>query len=305
VPVAAGPAAATMKPAPLAYLRAESPAEAIDALERFAGTARLLAGGQSLVPLLSMRLLRPAAVIDVNPIPGLDRVTVEADSDAVTIGALARYSALERSAVVQDRVPLLARALPFVGDRQVRNRGTLGGALCHADPSGEMALCAVTLGAVLRVRGPRRTREVAAGDFFQGPYTTALAPAEMLVEVSLPAGMGTVATVVEHARRHGDFAVVSVAAVGAPGEDDTWRWLRIGLGAVADRPVYAREASEMLAGRRLDAEAIRAAGQAALAVADPATDVRASAEYRRHLIPIYVERALTALRERRPQRPPP
>ncbi len=294
-----------MKPAPLEYLRAESTGEAIGALARFDGTARLLAGGQSLVPLLSMRLLRPAAVVDVNPIPGLDSVTVDAGRDAVRIGALARYSTLERSAVVRDHVPLLARALPFVGDRQVRNRGTLGGALCHADPSGEMALCAVTLGAVLRVRGPDRAREIAAGDFFQGPYTTAIEPAEMLVEVVLPEGAGTFATVVEHARRHGDFAVVSVAAVGAPGEDDTWRWLRIGLGAVADRPVYAREASEMLAGRRLDAEAIRAAGQAALAAADPGSDVRASAEYRRHLIPLYVERALAALGERRHERPTP
>lgn len=268
-------------------------------LERYDGTARLLAGGQSLVPLLSMRLVRPSAVIDVNPIAGLDRVVTDEDGGAVKIGALARYSALGRSPVVQTRMPLVARAIPLVGDRQVRNRGTLGGALCHADPSGEMALCAVTLGATLRLLGPGTERRIPAEAFFQGAYTTAIRPAEMLMDVSIQDGTGTIATVVEHTRRHGDFAVVSVAAVGAPGDGDVWRWVRIGLGGVADRPVYARGASEMLAGRRLDVDAIRAAADAALAVADPASDVRASAVYRRHLVPIYVERALRELEERR------
>jgi aerobic carbon-monoxide dehydrogenase medium subunit len=288
-----------MKPAPLEYHRAESPREAISVLERFAGTARLLAGGQSLVPLLSMRLVRPSAVIDVNPIPGLGGASMDGTTGMVKIGALARYSALEGSPVVRAHAPLVARAIPFVGDRQVRNRGTFGGALCHADPAGEMGLCAVTLGATLRILGPRGVRQLAAEEFFQGPYTTAIEPAEMLIEVWLPDGAGTIATVVEHARRHGDFAVVSVGAVGAPGDGDTWQWLRIGLGAVADRPVYARGASEMLAGRRLDAEAMRATGEAALADADPVSDVRASAEYRRHLIPIYVERALEELNKQR------
>lgn len=289
-----------MKPAPLEYLRAKSPAEAVSLLERYDGTARLLAGGQSLVPLLSMRLVRPAAVIDVNPITGLDGVEAHQSAGAVTIGALARYSALERSSLVQARAPLLARAIPLVGDRQIRNRGTIGGALCHADPSGEMALCAVTLGATLTLLGAVSERRISAEDFFQGPYTTAIHPAEMLLQVSVPDGAGSVTTVVEHTRRHGDFAVVSVAAVGAPADDGAWRWVRIGLGGVADRPVYARRASEMLAGRRLDADAMRAAGEAALDVADPGSDVRASAEYRRHLIPIYVERALRDLAARHP-----
>jgi carbon-monoxide dehydrogenase medium subunit len=287
-----------VKPAALEYLRATSPAEAISMLERYDGTARLLAGGQSLVPLLSMRLVRPSAVIDVNPIAGLDGVKPDGNGGAVKIGALARYSELERSPLVQTRVPLVARAIPFVGDRQVRNRGTIGGALCHADPSGEVALCAVTLGATLTLLGAATERRIPAEEFFQGPYTTATQPAEMLVEVSMPDGTGTIGTVVEHTRRHGDFAVVSVAAVGMPGDGDVWRWVRIGLGGVADRPVYARGASEILAGRRLDADAIRAAGDAALAAADPASDVRASSEYRRHLIPIYVERALRELEER-------
>jgi carbon-monoxide dehydrogenase medium subunit len=283
-----------VKPAPLDYVAAETRAAAIEALERYDGAARLLAGGQSLVPLLSMRLLKPSAVIDINRIPGLDAVAT--DDGAVRIGALARHAALEVSAAVRDHVPLLARALPFIGDRQIRNRGTLGGAVAHADPAGEVGLCAVTLGASFRVASRAGERAIAADDFFQGPYTTALEPTDMLVEAIFPDGAGTVAAVAEHARRHGDFAVVAVAAAGALAPDGRWRWIRVGLGAVADRPLYAREASEMLAGTRLEPEAVRAAADRCQETASPGADVRASAEYRRHLIPIYVERVLAELR---------
>ena len=285
-----------MKPAPLEYVTAATPADALAALARFAGNARLLAGGQSLVPLLSMRLLRPTAVIDINAIPGLDRITPAAG--VVRVGALARYSALESSPVVRGRIPLLARAVPFVGDRQIRNRGTLGGALCHADPAGEMALCAVTLGARLRIVGPAGRRELSTEEFLQGPYTTALEPTEMLEEIEFPDGTGSEAVVVEHARRHGDFAVVSVAATGQLDASGAWRWIRIGLGAVADRPRYAGRASAGLAGTRLEPAAVRDAAERCLEEAEPASDVRASAEYRRHLIPILVERALMELARR-------
>ncbi|MBI1964493.1 MAG: xanthine dehydrogenase family protein subunit M [Candidatus Rokubacteria bacterium] len=286
-----------MKPAPFEYVTAETTEAAVAALERFEGNARCLAGGQSLVPLLNMRLLRPAAVIDLNRLSGLDHVTV--DDGRVRVGALVRYSTLETSALVAERIPLLARAVPFVGDRQIRNRGTLGGALCHADPAGEMALAAVTLGASLRAVGPDGVREVPADDFFQGPYTTALAPAEVLTEVAFLDGRGAVAAVAEHARRHGDFAIVAIAAAGLPGPGDSWRWVRIGLGGVAPRPLYAARASALLAGTRLEPKAVRAAAEACLADADPASDIRASAEYRRHLIPVFVERVLAELRERR------
>jgi carbon-monoxide dehydrogenase medium subunit len=285
-----------MKPAPLEYLRAATPGDALAALARFEGNARLLAGGQSLVPLLSMRLLRPTAVIDINAIPGLDRITPGAGM--VRVGALARYSSLESSPVVREQIPLLAEAVPFVGDRQIRNRGTLGGALCHADPAGEMALCAVTLGARVRIAGTAGPRELTVEEFFQGPYTTALDPTEMLEEIEFPDGTGTEAVVVEHARRHGDFAVVSVAATGQPDATGTWRWIRIGLGAVADRPRYARSASELLTGTRLEPAAVRDGAQRCLEDAEPGSDVRASAEYRRHLIPILAERALTELARR-------
>jgi carbon-monoxide dehydrogenase medium subunit len=286
-----------MKPAPLEYLAASTAEEAVAALTRFDGNARLLAGGQSLVPLLSMRLLRPTAVIDINGIPGLDEIV--AGDGVVRVGALARYSALEASTVIRERVPLLAKAVPFVGDRQIRNRGTLGGALCHADPAGEMPLCAVTLGARLHIVGSAGRRALDAEAFFQGPYTTALEPTEMLEAVEFPDGLGAEAVVVEQARRHGDFAVVSVAATGLPAPDGRWRWIRIGLGAVADRARYARRASEALAGTRLAPADVAVAATRCLEEAEPASDVRASAEYRRHLVPILVERALNELVGRR------
>ena len=282
-----------MKPAPLEYLTAATAEEAVTALARFDGNARLIAGGQSLVPLLNMRLLRPTAVIDINGIPELDRIA--AADGVVRVGALARYSTLEASTVIREQVPLLAKAVPFVGDRQIRNRGTLGGALCHADPAGEMPLCAVTLGARLHIVGRAGRRELDAEAFFEGPYTTALEPIEMLEAVEFPDGSGTEAVVVEHARRHGDFAVVSVAATGLPARDGSWRWVRIGLGAVADRARYARRASETLTGTRLQRTDVEAAAARCLEDAEPASDVRASAEYRRHLIPILVERALNEL----------
>ncbi len=303
-----------MKPAPFEYVAVDSVEAAVETLGRYDGSARCLAGGQSLVALLNMRLVRPSAVVDLNGISGLDEVHVATSSGSaavgaksarpdsegrdgdVLIGALARYSALERSPAVAERLPLLARAVPFVGDRQVRNRGTLGGALCHADPSGEMGLVAVTLGATLEVTGPSGPRRIAAADFFQGPYTTALEPADVLTGVAMPEHATSSAVVVEHARRHGDFAVVSVAAVGARDPDGVWRGVRIGLGGVNDRPVPARRAARLVEATRLEPEAIRAAAEAALEVADPASDVRASAEYRRHLVPVFVERALQALR---------
>lgn len=282
-----------MKPAPFEYVAVRSVDEAIATLARFEGDARCLAGGQSLVPLLNMRLMRPSAVVDLEAVPGLDHVAV--DDGRVRVGALVRYATLEFSPVIAERLPLLARAVPFVGDRQIRNRGTLGGALCHADPAGEMALAAVTLGATVRVTGPAGAREIAAADFFQAPYTTALEPAEVVTEIAFPDERGTRAVVVEHARRHGDFAVVAVAATGVRDADGRWRRVRLGLGGVGDRPVLAMRAAAAVEGTRLDADAVRAAAEAALGAASPGSDVRASAAYRRHLIPIYVERALAAL----------
>jgi aerobic carbon-monoxide dehydrogenase medium subunit len=285
-----------VKPAPFAYERASTVDEAIALLQRYEGDARLLAGGQSLVPLLNMRLLMPSAVIDVNRVAGLDEIREEGDQ--VTIGALTRYRTIEWSPTLVTRLPLLAEIVRYVGDRQVRSRGTLGGSLAHADPTGEMPLAALALGATIVVQGPSARREVPAEEFFLGPYYTVVEPEEMVTEVRFPVRR-TVSAVVEHARRHGDFAVIGVAAVGEPNGDGGWKSVRVALSGVADAPFLAAEASEILSGTKLEPEAVERAGAAASEAADPADDVRASAGYRRHLIPIYVRRALELMQARR------
>jgi len=286
-----------VKPAPFRYVVARSAEEAVAFLAEHDGDARLLAGGQSLVPMLNMRLARPAAVVDLNRIPDLDGISV-VDGE-VRVGALVRYATLEWAPVVAARLPLLAEAVRFVGDRQVRSRGTLGGSLAQADPSGEMPLACQVLGAMVIVLGPGGTREVPATELFLGPYTAALEPVEMIVEVRFPDSSDSVGVLVEHVRRHGDFAVIAVAALGRPGPGGTWDRVRIGLSGVGPHAFVAEEASATLNGSTLDGSAIEAAGRACLEAADPSTDVRASAEYRRHLVPIYVERALAAVRSRR------
>jgi carbon-monoxide dehydrogenase medium subunit len=282
-----------MKPAPFEYVVAGSPGEAVAALARYDGDARILAGGQSLVPMLNMRLLRPAAIVDVNRIEGLDGV--HAQDDGVRVGALARYAALEFSPVVAARLPLLAEAVGYVGDRQVRNRGTLGGSLAQADPSGEMPLVALALGAVVTALGPGGERRVPAAELFLGPYQTSLQPDEMITEVAFPSAPTAAGVLVEHVRRHGDFAVLAVAAAGVPDGEGAWASVRVALAGVGPRAFVGAE----LSGTALEPDDVRAAGEACAAAADPSSDVRASAEYRRHLVPIYVERALEELRRRR------
>lgn len=285
-----------MKPAPFAYERASTVEEAIGLLQRYEGDARLLAGGQSLVPLLNMRLLMPGAVIDVNGVTGLDEIREEGDQ--VTIGALTRYRTIEWSPTLGARLPLLTEIVRYVGDRQVRSRGTIGGSLSHADPTGELPLAAIALGATVVVQGPEARRAVRAEEFFLGPYSTVLEPDEMVVEVRFPVRR-TVSAVLEHARRHGDFAVIGVAVVGEPDGDGGWRAVRLALGGVSDTPFLAEKASEILSGSTLDADSIEQAAVAALEAADPPDDIRASADYRRHLIPIYVRRALELMQARR------
>ncbi len=280
-----------MKPAPFEYVRAESVEEAIAALAEREGEARLLAGGQSLVPLLNMRLLQPQAVVDVNRVPGLGEI--EEEEGHVTIGALTRYCQVEWSPTVGSRLPLLTEAVSHIGDRQVRSRGTVGGALAHADPTGELPLASLALGATVVAQGPDGTRELPTDELLLGPYFTALEPAEMITAVRFPYGRA-VSAIIEHARRHGDFCVIGVAAVGEPA-DGGWKSIRIALSGVSPAPFVGSEVSDT----RLEPDVVAAMVEACVEAADPADDVRASADYRRHLIPIYVRRALRELERRR------
>jgi carbon-monoxide dehydrogenase medium subunit len=267
-----------VKPGPLGYHRADSVPHAVRLLSAYEGTARVIAGGQSLVPMLSMRLIQPDALVDLNGLAELAQTRTA--GDATVLGALVRYTTIEQSPVIAGRLGLLARMVRHIGDRQVRNRGTIGGSLAQGDPTGEMPLACLVLGASVRVTGPAGHREL---------------PVAELTEVVFPRAPAHFAFA-EQCRRHNDFAVVSVAAVGDREPDGTWSGIRVALGGVADQPVLATAAGAIASRSRLPDEAIAEAAEAALEVADPPSDVRASADYRRYLVPIYVRRVLTELR---------
>ena len=201
-----------MKPQPFAYVRPDSVTEAIEHLLSGDGDAKLIAGGQSLVPLLNLRMARPSTLVDIVRLPELGAIAREGDQ--LVIGAAVRQRDVELSPVVQAACPLLPLALRYVGHLQIRNLGTIGGSLAHADPAAELPCVAVALDAVLVAQGPDGTREVAAADFFLGPFTTALGPEEILTQVRFPV-TGGVHAFVEFSRRGGDFAMTSVAASGA------------------------------------------------------------------------------------------
>jgi len=282
-----------VKAAEFVYLRPASVAEAVDRLSEFAGEARVIAGGQSLMPMLNMRLWRLAALVDINHLSELGRI--EARGEETLVGALVRHGTVERAPLVAERLPLLAAMIRHVGDRQVRNRGTLGGSLVQGDPTGEMPLGCLVLGARVRVQGPDGAREIPMADFYDGAYAATLEFDEVLTEVVFPRHPPHHAFL-EFTRRHGDFCVLSVAVTGNRDAEGRWRDVRIGLGGVNDTPVLAQASAARLEGTWLADSDIAEAAEAALAVIDPASDIRASAEYRTHLVPVYVRRALQQLR---------
>jgi carbon-monoxide dehydrogenase medium subunit len=285
--------AATVKPAPFGYHRAASVGDAVRLLSAYEGTARVIAGGQSLVPMMNMRLLRPDALVDLNGLAELGSIGDE--GGILMIGALVRYVTLEYSPVVAERVGLLTEVVGHVGDRQVRNRGTIGGSLCQGDPTGEIPLACIVLGASVTVTGPTGRREIPVSELYAGSYATVLEPSDVVTVVSFPR-QPMHSAFAEMCRRHNDFAVISVAVSGDRSDDGTWTDVRLGLGGVAATPVLAEAAGAVLAGGRLSDEEIALAGELALQVIDPPDDIRASAEYRRHLVPVYVGRVLRQLR---------
>ena len=282
-----------MKPAPFSYHRPTSLDETWALLERFGPDGRVLAGGQSLVPALNMRLATPGALIDVNRVPGLDGI--HAGPAGLAIGALCRQEAALRSPQVAGAAPLLARALPHVGHLAIRTRGTVGGSVALADPAAELPACLVALDATVRVASRGGTRDVAAADFFRGVYTTALAPGELVTEVVVPPrAPGARDAFLELSRRHGDYALVGLA-LHAVVAGDALADLRVVACGVGETPVRARGAEAALRGRRLDAAAVRQAQEALGAELDPPADVHASAALRRHLARVLLARAVAAL----------
>jgi len=287
-----------LKAAPFEYVRAASVGEACELLARHGDTAKILAGGQSLVPMMAIRLVRPAWLLDINEIPALKFVKFE--KDVARIGAGTRQCAVERDQALAARVPLLAQALAWVGHLQTRNRGTVGGSLAHADPSAELPLIAQVLGARMLMRSAKGARTLDATEFFAGPMTTAVHPDECLEEIRWPiwAERRTGSAFTEISVRHGDFAMVAAAAQIAIDGDGRCTRAALGLGGVGGTPLAFPKIAARLVGTKLEDGALQDAAQAAAAACEPGSDLHATAEYRRHLARVLAARALRAAREK-------
>ena len=280
-----------MKAAPFAYSRPIDIDEACALLAADAD-ARLIAGGQTLVPMMAMRLARPTRLVDIARIPAL--AYVRDNGDAITIGAGTRQCTIERDAIAAARLPLLAAALPWIGHAATRARGTIGGSLAHADPAAELALVAVTLDATLNYRKDGQDGAIAAGDFFLGPTMTALPDAACLASVRFPVWREARVGVGFHevSARKSDFAFVSAAAQIAFDADGTCTRAAVGIGAITDAPFRLASVEAELIGSRIDPQSLRPTIEAALADAEVNSDLHASASYRRRVAATLAQRAI-------------
>ena len=268
-----------MKAAPFEYSR---PADVDEACALLAAddNARVIAGGQTLVPMMAMRLARPTRLVDIARIAEL--AYIKEDGDGLMIGAATRQCLAERSALVKAKLPLMARAIPWIGHTATRARGTVGGSIANGDPAAELPLMAVTLEATLSYRADGATEEIPASEFYLGPTITSLPPGAILTGVRFPVWSGKVGTSFHEVNaRSSDFAFVAAAVQLALADDGTCQRITIGIGAVTDFPVKLEAAEEALTGTKLDEAAVRDALRAALADLEPMEDLHASADYRR------------------------
>jgi aerobic carbon-monoxide dehydrogenase medium subunit len=282
-----------MKPAPFEYYAPSSVDETMGLLASFGDDAKLLAGGQSLVPLLALRLAQPSVLIDLNGVRELDYI--HESGDALTIGAMTRHRTLERSALARSLCPLLSAGIEWVGHPQIRNRGTIGGSLVHADPAAELPALAAALGATFTIVSPQGSKRMVTSDeFFVTYLTTALGPDELLSEVTLPVlSTGTGWAFTEVARRHGDFALVGVAAIVSLDASGACTTARIALFGVGETPVRCTNAEQALLHRSVDERAITDAAAEVVSNIDPPGDIHASSAYRRYVATNLVQSALT------------
>jgi aerobic carbon-monoxide dehydrogenase medium subunit len=281
-----------MKASAFAYARATDVVNALELLAEHGDKAKLLSGGQSLMPAMNLRLISPELIVDISEIAELRGIAV--NGSVLAIGALTRHVDVMRSPDIAAHAPLLAQAVAHVAHPAIRNRGTIGGSLAHADPAAELPACMLALNATIIVRGPGGERRIAAKDFFTGIYETALTPQDLLISVELPlAPKNSAHFFCEFARRHGDYAIVGLAAqaiveAGAFGD------LRLALFAVGDRPVLAK-AAMMLVGVEVTPELLSEASLALGEELDPQDDQQASAAMRRHLAKALLARGVSAL----------
>jgi carbon-monoxide dehydrogenase medium subunit len=284
-----------MKAAAFAYARATSVSNALELLGAHGDRAKVLSGGQSLMPAMNLRLISPELIVDIGEIAELRGITVT--GDMVRIGALMRHVDLLRSAEIAAHAPLLTDAIAHIAHPAIRNRGTIGGSLAHADPASELPACMVALNAIIIIRGQAGERRIAASDFFTGIYETALSAQELLVAVELPAARkNSVHFFHEFARRHGDYAIAGLAAQAIV-EGDVIANLRLAFFAVGDRPILAK-AAEKLVKTAITAAILSEASTALGDELDPHDDQQASASMRRHLAKVLLARCVSALLRR-------
>lgn len=281
-----------MKPAPFKYLAPTSVEEALAHLAEHGYDAKVLAGGQSLLPIMNFRLAQPSVLVDLNNIAEL--FYIHRENGGIRLGAMTRQAQVERDPLIAKGAPLVHAAMPRIAYPQVRSRGTYGGSISHADPSAELPAVSVAMNARYRLRGPSGERWVLAKDFTVALFTTVLEPDELLVEIALPAMPPRSGwSFMEVSRRHHDFAMAGVAVVAALDDSDQCKQARMVFFSIGDGPMVASHAEKALLGQTVTPEAIQAAAEIAAAQdIDPGGDIHASAEYRRHLARVLAGRAL-------------
>lgn len=280
-----------MKPACFDYVRAESAEHAVQILADAGGDGKVIAGGQSLMPMMNFRLVKPSVLVDINRIPGL--ADVQLRGGKLMLGALVRHRMTATDALIAQHIPVLHYAMKYVAHLTVRNRGTFCGSVCHADPAAEMPMMSLLLNGLVHIVSPRGKRTLAAQDFYVGSLVTALEPDELVTGIEidmLPAGTGW--GFEEFARRHGDYALAAVA-VTMQRRDGVASDVRIGLMGVGEMPMRAPRIEAMLEGREVNAGSIDEAVDALRAEFEPNSDLNASADYRRHLAGVLTRRAMT------------
>jgi len=279
-----------VKPAKFDYHAPATLDAAVGLLAQYKGEARLLAGGQSLLPMMNFRIVTPAALIDLNRVPAL--AYIRAENGMVRIGAMTRHRAVEFSPLIKERLPLLAEAIKLVAHLPIRSRGTVGGSLAHADPAAELPMVLQALEGEVAARGPKGERVVKAADLFAGMLTTSLADDEMIVEVRIPAMTSRAGFAVEEfARRRGDFAIAAIAAI-LEGSGERCTKARLASAGVGPASIRLAAAEALLERDGLGDAAIEAAASKAADAVSPQSDLQASAEYRRHLTRVLAGRAL-------------
>ena len=287
-----------MKPAPFKYIAARTLEQALALKAEYGEEARFLAGGQSLVPTLNFRLTQPAVLIDINPLAQLAGVR-DGKSGSLRIGAMTRFRDIERNPATAQSLPLVHEALPHVAHPQIRNRGTIGGNLAHADPASEMPAIVLTLGGKLCAQSAGGERWITASDFFAGALTTALAVDELLVEIEMPiAPPRSGACFMEVARRRGDFALIGVACTIQLDANGKCTEARIGLCNAGDTPVLASDAGASLAGGTIGAREIDEAAECVQRAINPGGNVHACKDFQRHLAGVLTKRALATAKQR-------